>query len=143
MPGSDRLDLAAGLVSAYVAGNALPAAELSPLLRRVHAALTALDGTASTEPPAARPGPAEIQRSIGHEALISFEDGRPYKALRRHLTLRGLTPEGYRAKYGLPADYPMTAASYSEQRAALARRQGLGRKHRAPAQRRSAPGRAP
>ena len=73
--------------------------------------------------------PAQIRRSIPHEALVSFEDGKPYKTPRRHLTLRGLTPEAYRAKWGLPADDPMTAQVYSEQRSALARSFGLGRKH--------------
>ncbi|WP_197430720.1 MucR family transcriptional regulator, partial [Methylobacterium sp. CCH5-D2] len=60
----------------------------------------------------------------------SFEDGKPYKTLRRHLTLRGLTPEAYREKWGLPRDYPMTSASYSEQRSELARALGLGQQRR-------------
>ena len=73
-----------------------------------------------------KPTPAQIKKSITPDALISFEDGKSYKTLRRHLTLRGLTPEAYRAKYGLSADYPMTAASYSAQRSELARALGLG-----------------
>ncbi|WP_197430543.1 MucR family transcriptional regulator, partial [Methylobacterium sp. CCH5-D2] len=60
----------------------------------------------------------------------SFEDGKPYKTLRRHLTLRGLTPEAYREKWGLPRDYPMTAPSYSAQRSELARALGLGQQRR-------------
>ena len=62
--------------------------------------------------------------------LVSFEDGKQYKTLRRHLTLRGLTPEQYRAKWGLAPDYPMTSASYSEQRSELARALGLGQQRR-------------
>jgi predicted transcriptional regulator len=83
---------------------------------------------------------AQIQKSITSDALISFEDGRPYKTLRRHLSVKGLSPEQYRQKWGLPGDYPMTAPSYSEQRKALAQKIGLGRKA-APAQAAAAPAR--
>ena len=65
-----------------------------------------------------------------HDYIVSFEDGKPYKTLRRHLTLRGLSPEAYREKWGLPRDYPMTAASYSAQRSELARALGLGQQRR-------------
>lgn len=74
--------------------------------------------------------PQEIRRSISNEYLISFEDGKQYKTLRRHLTLRGLSPEQYRTKWGLPPDYPMTSAAYSEQRSELARALGLGQQRR-------------
>ena len=73
---------------------------------------------------ARRPGKAdaaEIKKSVKHDGIVSFEDGKTYKTMRRHLTMRGLTPEAYRAKYGLPADYPMTSAAYSAQRSELAR----------------------
>ena len=76
--------------------------------------------------------PAQIKKSISHDALISFEDGKPYKTLRRHLTLRGFTPEAYRAKWGLPPDYPMTAQGYSAQRSELARSLSLGQLRRRP-----------
>ncbi|MFX7156016.1 MucR family transcriptional regulator, partial [Acinetobacter baumannii] len=74
-----------------------------------------------------------IRRSITADALVSFEDGKPYRTLRRHLTTRGLTPEAYRAKWGLPSDYPLVAASYSQQRSTLAQSLGLGRMRRRPA----------
>jgi len=84
-------------------------------------------------PAATRLTPGQIRRSITPEALISLEDGRPYKTLRRHLAVRGLTPEQYREKWGLPADYPMVAAGYSATRSALAKKLGLGARPAAPA----------
>ena len=125
--GLDHVDLTANIVSAYVAKNSVRPADLGELIASVHQSLKGLSEPAT---PAAdqtkKPTPAEIKKSITPEALISFEDGKPYKTLKRHLTLRGLSPEGYRAKYGLPVDYPMTCASYSAQRAELARASGLG-----------------
>jgi predicted transcriptional regulator len=69
---------------------------------------------------------AQIRKSITPDALISFEDHKPYKTLRRHLATHGLTPDDYRAKWGLPADYPMVAQSYSAARSQLAKSLGLG-----------------
>jgi predicted transcriptional regulator len=119
--------MTADIVSAYVSKNSVRPADLGELITSVHQTLKGLSGPAT---PAAdqieKPTPAQIKKSITPDALISFEDGKPYKTLRRHLTLRGLSPEAYRAKHGLPADYPMTAASYSAQRSELARSLGLG-----------------
>jgi predicted transcriptional regulator len=85
---------------------------------------------AAPEPQAGRaggkPSAAQVRGSIRHDALISFEDGRPYKMLRLHLKTHGLTPDEYRRKWGLPDDYPMTAASHSAARSAIARRFGFG-----------------
>ena len=130
-PQPDFLGLTADLVAAYVANNSVPTAELPDLMAKVHAALRGLTRAASVksdkpEPPT----PAQVRKSITSDALISFEDGKPYKTLRRHLTLRGLSPEAYREKWGLPADYPMTAPSYSAQRSELARSLGLGLQRR-------------
>ncbi|NEU15062.1 MucR family transcriptional regulator [Methylobacterium sp. BTF04] len=131
LPGSDHLALAADLVVAYVAHNSVPTSELPALIANIHAALFGLVGGTSVElPTREKLTPAQIKKSITPDALISFEDGKPYKTLRRHLTIRGLTPEAYRAKHGLPADYPMTSAAYSAQRSALAQSLGLGRKGR-------------
>jgi predicted transcriptional regulator len=126
---TDHIELTADIVSAYVSNNNVPPSELANLLASVHAALSGLSTGGASEQ--AKDGvekatPAQIKKSISPDALISFEDGKPYKTLRRHLTLRGLTPEAYRAKHGLSADYPMTAASYSAQRSELARSLGLG-----------------
>ncbi|GJE43197.1 MucR family transcriptional regulator [Methylobacterium soli] len=130
----DYIDLASEIVSAYVSNNSLPVTELPALLGNVHAALSGLAsaGGASTEA-APKATPAQVRKSITHDALVSFEDGKPYKTLRRHLTIRNLTPEAYRTKWGLPVDYPMVAAAYSEQRSSLAKSLGLGQQRRKPA----------
>lgn len=120
-------DNVAEIVCAYVSHNPLPATELPALIRSVEAALT----KTSSEPQAAAepPVPAvSVKKSVTHEAIISLEDGKPYKTLKRHLSKLGLTPEGYRAKWGLPGDYPMVAKSYSEKRSGLAKALGLGRR---------------
>ncbi|WP_430910317.1 MucR family transcriptional regulator [Methylobacterium sp. sgz302541] len=124
--------LAADIVSAYVSNNHVQSAELPKLLSDVHEAIRTVSGTVA---PPVETGPAkataqEIRKSISADFLISFEDGKQYKTLRRHLTLRGLTPEQYRAKWGLGPDYPMTSQSYSEQRSELARALGLGQQRR-------------
>ncbi|POR39926.1 MucR family transcriptional regulator [Methylobacterium sp. V23] len=128
---SNYVELTADIVSAYTSKNSVRPADMGELIASVHQALKGLSGPAT---PAAdhveKPTPAQIKKSITHDALISFEDGKPYKTLRRHLTLRGLSPEAYRAKHGLSADYPMTAASYSAQRSELARALGLGNNRR-------------
>ena len=93
----------------------------------------AICGASAAGQPVAAPSratPQEIKRSVSTDFLISFEDGKPYKTLRRHLTLRGLSPAAYRAKWGLEPDYPMTAQSYSEQRSQRARSLGLGQQRR-------------
>ena len=127
----DLIELAADVVSAYVANNSVPTTELPTLIATTHAALS---GLGSSGAPAALPVVkttlAQIRKSITHEALISFEDSKPYKTLKRHLAGLGLTPEAYRAKWDLPRDYPMVAASYSETRSALARSAGLGSRRR-------------
>lgn len=126
---ADYVDLTADIVSAYVSNNSIPRSELADLLASVYAAvskLAAKDSAAPSKEGAEKPTAAQIRKSITPDALISFEDGKPYKTLRRHLTIRGLSPEAYRAKHGLPVDYPMTSASYSAQRSELARTLGLG-----------------
>ena len=125
------IELTGAIVSAFVANNAVPVSGLADLIQSVHQAMLGL-GQPSPAPQdqVARATPAQIKKSITDDALISFEDGKPYKTLRRHLTILGLTPEAYRAKHGLPADYPMTAAAYSAQRSALAQSLGLGQQRR-------------
>lgn len=123
------IDRAAAIVAAYVSNNSVPTGDLPSLLASVHGALQNLGhGPAMpAEASAEKATPAQIRKSVTHDALISFEDGKGYKTLKRHLSGRGLTPETYRAKYGLPMDYPMVAPSYSEQRSSLAKSLGLGR----------------
>ncbi|WP_336492485.1 MucR family transcriptional regulator [Methylobacterium nigriterrae] len=124
------LELAGDIVSAYVSNNPVPVAELPALIGNVHAALNALAAGPSAAAPAEeveKATPAQIRKSITPDAIISFIDGKPYKTLKRHLTGHGLDPYSYRQRYGLPADYPMVAASYAAQRSELAKAIGLGR----------------
>ena len=130
---AELIDLAAEIVSAYVSNNHVQRAELASLISTVHKALTTAASGTSGEPanPDQRKATAqEIKRSIRPDFLISFEDGKHYKLLRRHLSLRGLTPQAYREKWGLPADYPTSAPNYSKQRSELARALGLGQQRR-------------
>jgi predicted transcriptional regulator len=128
---ADHTALTAEIVSAYVSKNSVRPTDLPELLSSVHTALSGLNrGGVTDAAPAEKLTSAQIRKSITHDALISFEDGRPYKTLRRHLTIKGLTPEAYRAKWGLPRDYPMTAVGYSEVRSAMAKSLGLGHQRR-------------
>lgn len=126
---SDLISLTASIVAAYVANNRVMPVELPGVLHGVHAALTGLTQPAAAEPEKLTP-PVPIRKTITPDHLISLEDGKPYKSLKRHLGGRGLTPEQYRQKWGLPPDYPMVAANYAAQRSELARSIGLGQKRR-------------
>ena len=124
--------LTVDIISAYVGHNNVHLTGLPRLIAGVHSALTKLGQPVETE--AEKPvAPVSIRKSIAHDYLISMEDGKPYKSLRRHLSGRGLTPEQYRQKWGLPHDYPMTSASYAAVRSELAKAAGLGRQ-RTPAE---------
>lgn len=130
-PVADLVEITTDVVTAYLTRNHVSAAELPSLLASVHAAFARLgQSPSSAEPEINRPSLGQIRRSIRPDALISFEDGKPYKTLKRHLAKFGLSPEEYRAKWGLPRDYPMTAASYSEQRSKHALSQRLGQRHK-------------
>ena len=125
----DLSTLTADIVSAYVSNNKVETAELAGVIASVHQALgSAGQPTAAVEPETPKPSTAEIRKSRTPEFLTSFVDGRKYKSLKRHLTTNGMTPDEYRAKFGLPKDYPMVAESYSAQRSALAKTLGLGRR---------------
>ena len=121
----DLATLTTDVVSAYVSNNAVRASELPTLIASVSAAFGGLGSPQVPEPEELRP-PVPIKKSITPDYLISLEDGRQYKSLKRHLTGRGLMPEQYRAKWGLPATYPMVAPNYSQQRSELAKTIGLG-----------------
>lgn len=126
---NELVDLSAMIVAAYVAHNNVARADLPGLIESTHAAL----GRLGAEPaaPVAEPlVPAvSIRKSVTPDAIICLEDGKAFKSLKRHLrTSFNLTPEEYRAKWGLPADYPMVAPAYAEARSALAKSLGLGRK---------------
>ncbi|MBZ6416395.1 MAG UNVERIFIED_CONTAM: MucR family transcriptional regulator [Methylobacterium ajmalii] len=122
--------LAADIVSAYVSKNSLPVAALPDLIASVHTSLTNLGQAVAEEPEKLTP-PVPIKKTVTPDYLISLEDGKQYRSLKRHLSTRGLTPEEYRRKWGLPHDYPMVAATYAAQRSELAKNSGLGRPRKA------------
>ncbi|WP_298961796.1 MucR family transcriptional regulator [uncultured Methylobacterium sp.] len=122
--------LTSDIVSAYVSKNSVPVADLPALITSVHASLNGL-GQAAPEPVEDhKVRPAQIRNSITPDHLVSFVDGKPYKSMKRHLSSYGLTPEQYRQKFGLPADYPMVAPSYAARRSDLAKKTGLGAQRR-------------
>ena len=128
---NNHIELTADIVAAYVSNNSLPPAGLADLIASVHRGLTGLRVSAEpAEVEVEKPTPAQIRKSMTHDGLVSFVDGKTYKTLKRHLTGAGLDPAAYRQRYGLPNDYPMTAPSYSEQRSALAKSLGLGQQRR-------------
>ncbi|GJD89831.1 MULTISPECIES: MucR family transcriptional regulator [Methylobacterium] len=132
--GTDQIELTVDIVSAYVSNNHIQAVDLPALIGTVHAALSDLSKPAeAVEAPVEKLTPAQIRKSITPDALVSFIDGKPYKTLKRHLTKHGMDFQAYRQRFGLPADYPATAASYSAKRSELARSLGLGRKSEAAA----------
>lgn len=130
------VDLVADIVSAFVSHNSVPPLELPALIASTHAALVGL-GKEQTPVVQEKPVPAvSIKKSISPDFLICLEDGNKFKSLKRHLrTAYDMTPDQYRTKWGLPADYPMVAPSYAEARSTLAKKMGLGsqRKKTAPA----------
>lgn len=126
---ADLVQLSAMIVSAYVAHNRIQTGELLDLIQSTKIALHTI-GRPEAEPVAVALMPAvSVKKSITAEAIICLEDGKAFKTLKRHLNTKyGLTPDQYRAKWNLPADYPMVAPAYAERRSELARSLGLGRK---------------
>jgi predicted transcriptional regulator len=125
----DFASITADIVSSYVANNSVHRTDLPNVIASVHAALQGLTAPKQTEPQ--RPEPAvSVRKSITPDFLISLEDGRKYKTLKRHLGKLGMTPEEYRAKWELPVDYPMVAPNYAQKRSELARSSGLGQLRR-------------
>ena len=125
----ELIELTSDIVSAYVANNKLAASELPEIITTVHTALRGLGEKKVPEPEKLNPI-VPIKKSITADYLISLEDGRRYKSLKRHLSGRGLTPPEYREKWGLPRDYPMVAPNYAKQRSELAKALGLGQQRR-------------
>ncbi len=121
----ELVEHASKIVAAYVGHNTIAPDELPDLIRLVPQSLTSV---AEGEPAAPQPKPAvPVGKSVSDNFLICLEDGKKFKSLKRHLrTHYGLTPEEYRAKWNLPADYPMVAPNYAAARSALAKKMGLG-----------------
>ena len=124
------ITLTSDIVAAHVSNNSVAVSDVSSLIQNVHAALSALNQP--VEAPEVRPEPAvSIRVSIKPDYIVCLEDGKKLKMLKRHLmTHYQMTPEDYRAKWNLPADYPMVAPNYAEQRRNLAKKIGLGTKRR-------------
>lgn len=120
----------ADVVSAYLSNNNISATEVPDFIQNVFAALTQIVSSENNGGRVANSNqkPAvPIKKSIHPDYLICLEDGKKFKTLKRHLSAHyGMTPEEYRAKWGLPPDYPMTASSYSERRASIAKETRLG-----------------
>ena len=127
----DIIGLTTDIVSAYVSNNPISPSDLPGLISDVHSSIAAISAPNESEAPKAEPAkPAvSIKKSITPDYLICLEDGKKFKSLKRHLiTHFNMTPEEYRAKWGLPSDYPMVAPNYSAYRSKLAVKAGLGRK---------------
>jgi len=131
-PVSDVSALTVQLLSAYLANNTVPSEQLAELIRSTKAALSDEDTSSEqSSEPEVFTGAVSVRKSLASpEHIISLIDGKPYKTLKRHLASRGLTPDGYRSRYNLPASYPMVAPAYTEQRRAVAIHLGLGGKVR-------------
>jgi len=127
---TDRLiELTTDIVSAYVSNNPIPVGDLPHLIAAVHAALQQQVAPAEQQEAEPQRPAVPIKKSITPDYIVCLEDGKKFKSLKRHLaTTHGLTPDEYRTKWGLPADYPMVAPAYSATRSALAKSTGLGRK---------------
>ncbi len=128
----DYIELAADIVSAYVSNNSVPAADLPALINDVHSALRRVTVGGGAPVPAEALKPAvPPKKSITNEFIICLEDGRKFKSLKRHLrTQYNMSPEEYREKWGLGADYPMVAPAYAKARSNLAKQMGLGQQRR-------------
>ena len=127
------VELTADVVAAYVSRNSVPVSELAGLIQSVFASFSRLGTSAAVEAPAEPLKPAvPVKKSITDEFIVSLEDGRKLKSMKRYLAGLGMTPAAYRAKWGLPSDYPMVAPAYAAKRSALAKTIGLGRKAAAP-----------
>ena len=123
----NHLAMTVGIIAAYVGRNAVPPAELSNLITTVHKSLVSLAGYEEPKAEEAKTPAVSVKKSITNDFIICLEDGRKFKSLKRHLrTKYNMTPEDYRAKWGLPKDYPMVAPSYAAARSALAKQSGLG-----------------
>ena len=124
----DILSLTAQIVSAHVSHNSVPANAVPSLIQEVYRTLTSIER--GPAPVAERPEPAvPVKKSITPDYIICLEDGKKLKMLKRHLrTTYELTPDEYRAKWGLAADYPMVAPNYAKQRSAFAKKIGLGKR---------------
>jgi predicted transcriptional regulator len=124
---SEIIEMTADIVSAYVGNNSVSAGELPSLIQSVHRALAGVSSGVETVEATPKEPAVPVKRSITPDHLICLEDGRKFKSLKRHLrTKYNMSPEDYRAKWGLAKDYPMVAPNYAKARSELAKQMGLG-----------------
>jgi predicted transcriptional regulator len=129
---NDLVEMAAEIVSAYVSANQVPPQDLPALIRTVYSALNEVSGTAPVSQDLTQEPAIAIKKSVTPDFIICLEDGKKFKSLKRHLRTRySMTPDEYRAKWGLAHDYPMVAPNYAKERSNLAKRMGLGHARRA------------
>ncbi|MDG4854080.1 MULTISPECIES: MucR family transcriptional regulator [unclassified Mesorhizobium] len=125
---AEVISLTADIVSAYVSNNPLPVSGLPDLIASVYSSLTGIGHATAVEQQQQEPA-VNPKRSVFPDYIVCLEDGKKFKSLKRHLsTDHGLTPDEYRARWGLKPDYPMVAPNYAAQRSELAKASGLGRK---------------
>ena len=125
---TELLTLTADIAAAYVSNNTVQASDVPSVIQTIYRALAGVGSTAAAPAPEPQKPAVPIKKSITPDFLISLEDGKKYKSLKRHLrTQYNMSPEDYRAKWGLPKDYPMVAPNYAASRSALAKSMGLGR----------------
>lgn len=122
------IDAATAIVAAYVSNNSVAASDLPTLIEKIHGAIKRLADGPTEEVPSAKLEPAvSIKKSVTPDFIICLEDGKKFKSLKRHLRSHfDMSPDQYRAKWGLPDDYPMVASNYSAQRSNVAKTTGLG-----------------
>jgi predicted transcriptional regulator len=127
----NTIELAADIVSAFVSNNSVPVTELPALIGSVHEALNRVAGSSTEQKEEPKEPAVSIKKSVTPDYIICLEDGKRFKSLKRHLrTSYNMTPEQYRAKWGLRHDYPMVAPNYAASRSALAKQSGLGNRRR-------------
>ena len=127
----DILRMTADVVAAYLGHNTMPATQIPDIINTVYGSLSKLDGNVASTRARAPKAPVAIRKSVMPDYIVCLEDGKKLKMLKRHLmTHYQMTPDDYRAKWGLPTDYPMVAPNYAEQRRTLAKKIGLGTKRR-------------
>jgi len=128
MAEEELLRMTADVVAAYVSNNTLPTAQLAEVINAVYSSLKGVEGQVAEPPPEPAKPAVPIRKSITPDYLICLEDGKKLKMLKRHLrSTYNMTPDEYRARWGLAPDYPMVAPNYAEQRSAFAKKIGLGR----------------
>ncbi len=128
---ANYIELAADIVSAYVSNNSVPASDLPALIADIHSALTRLTSGVVEEQSEPQKPAIAVKKSIAADFIVCLEDGKKFKSLKRHLrTQYNMSPEQYREKWGLPADYPMVAPNYAAARSRLAKEMGLGQQRR-------------